>query len=45
MKTGIEFIDKIDTYIKLMAHEYTSEEVFAKIGKMENYGVYYRATP
>lgn len=36
---GADFTDKIDTYLKLICHEYTTEEVFNKIGKMENYGV------
>lgn len=38
-ETGLKFIEKIGTYLKLISNEYTTEEVFAKIGKMENYGV------
>lgn len=36
---GDQLINKIETYLKLVNREYTTEEVFTKIGKMESYGV------
>lgn len=36
---GDELIEKVDTYLKLIAEEYTTDEVFSKMGKMESYGV------
>lgn len=38
-EVGEDFINKIQTYLKLISGEYTSEEVFTKIGNIENYGV------
>jgi putative protease len=38
-ESGTAYIDKIETYLKLIAKKFTTEEVFDKIGKMESYGV------
>ena len=38
-ETGDVFLDKIETYLKLMSGDYTSNQVLDKIEKLENYGV------
>jgi putative protease len=38
-ESGDELIDKLETYLKLISKQFTTQEVFAKIGKMESYGV------